>query len=77
MHALVSRSELCGYISKFQFVNGLNIQEIVRGSINSDSKFCLPDVFRFRQNLLTHSTYLVQFYSVLMGITMVWTVMDS
>ena len=42
LHALVSPSEPHGHISKIQFVNGLNIKEILRGSVNSDCKFCLP-----------------------------------
>ena len=59
LHTLDSRSELHGHILKFQFINGLNIQEILIGSINSHCKFCLPNVFRFRQNLLIHSACLV------------------
>ena len=57
LHALVSRSELCGHISKFQFVVGLNVKEILRESINSDCKFMLPHFFRFRQKF-TYSDYL-------------------
>ena len=45
LNALVSRSKLDRHISKFQFVNKLNIREILRGSINSDYKFCLPIFF--------------------------------
>ena len=55
LHALVSRSELHWHILKIQLVNGLNIQEIFRGSINSDCKFYLPNVFSFRQNLMIYS----------------------
>ena len=45
LHVLVSRSELCGHIKNFQLLNGLKIREILRVSINSDSKFGLPNVF--------------------------------
>ena len=57
-------------------INGLNIQEIFWGSINSDCKIYLPNVFSFRQNLLIYSNWEVQIYLVPMGITMVWTVME-
>ena len=63
---------------KIQFTNGLNITGILKRSINSDCKFCLSnDVFRFRQNLLINSTFLVQIHSVPMEIAMVCTVFDS
>ena len=48
------RSELYCHIVFFSFVNGLNIEEVLSGSINSDCKCCLPNVFRFGQNLLIH-----------------------
>ena len=42
----MSRSERHGHISIFQFVNGCNIQQILRGLINFDCKFCLPNIFQ-------------------------------
>ena len=73
----MSRSELRGQISKFQFVNGLIIEEKQRGSINSDHKFCLPNFFRSKQNLLIQLTYLVRIYGVPMEILMVRTVKQN